>query len=168
MVRTLKAAVLGGTVAALLIAPMVGVPPTLAGSDRGEVVFRLTLEGPVPPTHTFAIECGPTSGGENACFSVESIVVVCSPPDPTYDYEPCEARTYELVATPPVGQTIEYTLLRWTTPDLAHTEDQPEQHLAGTWTVHEGRQVISLGFVYPGGSGPSAPMLPDTAMPADG
>ena len=153
--------VIARCVGALLLTVTVAAPPAQAGSETGEVIFRLTLEGPVPPTHTFAIECGPSSGGENPCFSVESILIVCSPPTETYNYEPCKAATYEVLSTPPVGQEIDYLLLRWTTPDLAHTNDQPEERLAGSWTVRDGRQVISLGFVYPG---VGSPTLPDTAI----
>ena len=38
-------------------------------------MFRVTLEGPVPATHTFALQCGPDAGGENLCFSVDPKVV---------------------------------------------------------------------------------------------
>jgi hypothetical protein len=154
---------IGAMLAALLLAPLMAIPSAIAGTEDAEVVFRVTLEGPVPASHTFAIQCGPDAGGENLCFSVEDIVVVCSPPDDTYNYDVCEPKTYEVVTSAAVGQRINYELLQWTTPNLAHTEDQPEEHLPGSWTVQKGRQVISLGFIYPGGE-PAAPALPDTAM----
>jgi len=153
-------------VGALLLAAAVSVPSVRAGTETSEVVFRLTLEGPVPPTHTFAIDCGTVdNGAENPCFGGHTVWVLCTPPtDSPFDdaLEPCAPGTYEVVR-PVEGQTVEYSLLRWTTTDLSHTDDQPEEHLAGSLTVREGQQVISLGYVYPGGE---APPLPDTAMPA--
>lgn len=145
--------------AAALVVPVIAVSPASAGSETGEVVFRLTLEGPVPARHTFAIECGVAP---DPCFGPETITVVCSPPGATYDYESCETTTYEVVALVAAGRTLEYTLLRWTTSDLTHTDEQPEEHLPGSWSVHEGRQVISLTFDYAATS--VTPTVPDTAM----
>jgi len=156
--RKLVGLVRAGLVAALVV-PAIAVSPASAGSETGQVVFHLTLEGPVPASHTFAIECG---AAPDPCGGPESSVIVCSPPNAIYDYESCEPTTYEVGALIPVGRTIEYTLLRWTTPDLAHTDDQPEEHLPGSWTVHGGRQVISLTFDYSATS--VTPVLPDTAM----
>lgn len=155
-------------VSALLVAATVSVPTVQAGTEPSEVVFRLTLEGPVPRTHTFSIQCGTVDpDAQNPCFGGHSIRTVCTPPsDSPFDdaLEPCAAGTYEVVVgVADEGQTIEYLLLRWTTTDLSHTDEMPEEHLAGSLTVREGRQVISLGFVYPGGE---APTLPDTAMHA--
>ncbi len=134
--------------------------PATAGSEgeTGEIIFRVTLEGPVPPAHAFAIECGPSRFGENLCFSVEDIIPVCDT-NPFYDFPVCEAKTYEVVTTAVPGQVIEYALLRLTSSDPTRPA-HPERHLPGTWTVHEGRQVISLTYVYPGGA--PAPVLPDT------
>jgi hypothetical protein len=155
-------------VGALLVAATVCVPSVQAGTEPSEVVFRLTLEGPVPRTHTFAILCGTIEPeAQNPCFGPETIWVVCTPPtaSPFDDaLEPCAAGTYEVVVSGAgAGQTVEYSMLRWTTADLSHTDEMPEEHLAGSLTVRQGRQVVSLGFVYPGGE---APTLPDTAMPA--
>ena len=145
--------------AAALVVPVIAVSPTSAGSEPGQVVFRITLEGPVPANHTFALECG---AADLPCGGPETIVIVCSPPNAIYDYETCEPTTYEVGALIPAGRTIEYTLLRWTSLDLAHTDDQPEEHLPGTWTVRGGRQVISLTFDYSATG--VTPALPDTAM----
>lgn len=159
--RSKRAGLLRATLAALVTVLMVAASPALAGTKSGEVVFRLTLEGPAPPTHTFAIRC---SGEEVPCRGPETITIVCSPPDQTYDYALCEAKTYELVVGAPVGQLIEYAVLHWTSPDLSHTDDQPEELLTGTWTVVEGRQVILLGYQFGAGT-PAAPTLPNTAVP---
>lgn len=153
------------SLAVLLTAPfMAGSSPT-AGSEHGEVVFRLTLEGPVPATHSFAISCGSIDpGAEFPCFG-ETISIACISPEnasPFHASDACTARTYEVIGQVPAGQTIEYALLHWTTSDLSHTAEQPEVHLAGSWQVHEGRQLISLGYVYPGGT--DARVLSDTAM----
>ena len=155
--RNLAALVRSGLVAVLVV-PVIVVSSARAGSETGEVVFRITLEGAVPATHTFALECGATS---NPCFGPEGIWVVCSPPNAIYDYDVCGATTYEVVRQIPI-ERIDYARLRWTTPDLAHTDDQPEEHLPGSWTVHAGRQVISLTFDYSATS--VTPVLPDTAM----
>ena len=150
-------------IAAMLVA---AVPATsVAGEEYEEVVFRVTLEGPVNPTHTFAVRRGCQ---EETCVT-EDIVIVCSPPNDNYDWPTCSATTYEFTSQIRAGLTVEYALLRWTTPDLRHTDDHPEEHLHGSWVVREGRQVISLGFVYPGPgtpAQPTQPALPDTALPA--
>jgi hypothetical protein len=124
----------------------------------------------VPPTHTFAIRCDIVEVDPEAqgyCFG-EVIELLCTTPtDSPFDdaLVPCASRTYEVVmGSRLVGSTIDYALLRWTSTDLAHTDDQPEEHIPGSWTVREGRQVISLGFVYPGAA--LAPVLPNTAMAA--
>jgi hypothetical protein len=104
---------------------------------------------------------------EGYCFG-EIIELVCTPPtDSPFDdaLKPCAPGTYEVVmGGRPAGSPIDYALLRWTTTDLAHTDDQPEEHIPGSWTVREGRQVISLTYVYPEGA--PAPALPDTAIAA--
>lgn len=148
-------------IAAMLVA---AIPATsLAGEaeEYEEVVFRVTLEGPVNPMHTFAVqrECP-----EEICVT-EAILLVCSPPDDSHRLPACSATTYEFTSTIRAGLTVEYALLRWSTTDLSHTDDQPEEHLHGSLVVREGRQVISLGYVYPGGT--PAPALPDTAVPAN-
>lgn len=147
-----------------LVASPTGVSPLLAQDVYEEVVFRVTLEGPVPPAHTFAVRRGCE---EQTCVT-EEIVIVCSPPHEFYDYEICAATTYEFTSMIAAGQTLQYSLLRWTTPDLSHTDDQPDEYLHGSWTVREGRQVISLGYDYPapGDGNTGGDALPDTAMPA--
>lgn len=90
-------------------------------------------------------------------------------PSPAWPMLGTHATTYEFTSEIRAGLTVNYALLRWTTPDLRHSDDQPEEHLHGSWVVREGRQVISLGYVYPGGtpSQPGAgPVLPDTALPS--
>lgn len=147
-----------------LVALPTTVSPVLAQDDYEEVVFRVTLEGPVPPAHTFAVrrQCE-----EQTCVT-EDIVIVCSPPVDFYDYETCTATTYEFTSMIAAGQTLQYSLLRWTTPDLSGTDDQPEEYLNGSWTVREGRQIISLGYNYPapGNRNAGVVALPDTSMPA--
>lgn len=139
-------------VALLILVPAIFAAPASAGTST-----EITLKGTVPSTHTFALRC---TGDLNPCASPETITIVCSPDD-SGDSALCEATTYELPANGAVGETLDYALLRWTTPDLGA---DPEEHLAGSWTVQEGRQVISLTFDY--SLGTDAPVLPDTAMPA--
>jgi len=146
--------------AVLLVAPMVTVPPVMAGTDSAEVTVRLTLEGAVDPDHGFFIDVR-CDGGE-FCNGVDTrrTVFFCAPPI-IVDTVLCEMDTFEFtVGIPP--QVIEYHLYRNT--DLMEPEPVDVVVLSGTVPVHEGRQVISLGYVYPGGT--SAPALPDTAVPA--
>ncbi len=145
-----------------LVTPTVGVSPVVAQDDDEEVVFRVTLEGPVSPTHTFAVhrECtGPS------CV-IDSATVLCSPPDEVYDYEPCTETNHEFTLMIEAGRTIEYHLIRWTTADLS--SEAAEEYLHASWTVRDGRQVISLGYVYPSPANDVAGggLLPDTAMTA--
>jgi hypothetical protein len=152
-----------------MAAVLFGALPATAGGGEvtegyEEVVFRVTLQGPVDPSHTFGVE---RQCAEEICVT-EDIVIVCSPPNETYDWPTCSATAYEFTSQIRAGLTVEYALLRWTTPDLHHTGDQPEERLHGSWVVQEGRQVISLGYVYPSAATPSQPTggaaLPDTAI----
>jgi hypothetical protein len=156
-------------VAIVVLASLSTGSPAVAGSSTGEVVIRVTLEGSVPPTHSFAVRCGAVDPGrELPCFGPEDIVTLCTQPTAGNPFDdrlaPCAATTYEVVRRLDAGQTLEYALLRWTTPDLAWADGQPEEHLRGSWRVTAGRQVISLGFVYPDDAEPAG--LPDTAIPA--
>lgn len=147
---------------ALFIASMLvaAIPATsLAGEEYEEILFRVTLEGPVDPSHAFSIR---RSCREEPCVT-QDIIELCGPPSESTNVPTCSARTYELTSEIRAGLTIDYALLR-TTP----TSDVPEEHLNGSIVVQEGRQVISLGYVYPDGSTrqPGAsPVLPDTALP---
>jgi len=146
--------------AVLLVAPMVTVPPVMAGTDSAEVTVRLTLEGPVNPDHGFFMDV--RCDGGDFCNGVDTrrTVFFCAPI--ISDTVLCEMDTFEFtVDIPP--QVIEYHLYRDT--EVADPESEGVVVLSGTVPVHEGRQVISLGYVYPGGT--SAPALPDTAMPAN-
>ena len=136
--------------AATLVTPALAVD---AGTDYEAVTFRVTLEGKVDPGHTFAVR---QACEEEQCVT-EDFVVVCAPPDPSYDWPSCSARSFEYTVQVRAGLTLEFALLRWTTPS---TQDQPDAHLAGSWVVQDGAQSISLGYVYP-----SLNTLPDTAMP---
>ncbi len=142
-----------------LVTSTVGVSPVVAQDEYEEVVFRVTLEGPVPPTHTFAVyrECtGPS------CV-IDSATVLCSPPNEVYDYEPCTETSYEFTLMIEAGRTIEYHLIR---SDLS--SEAAEEYLHASWAVRDGRQVISLGYVYPspGNDVAGGGLLPDTAMTA--
>jgi len=129
--------------------------PTIAPAGLPEyedVVFRVTLSGPVSAADTFgvAIECS------KPCVT-EDIWLVCTPPADFYVLPVCGEGTFEFTAQIEAGLVLDYALVRW-------TGDGPlRRHLHGSIVVHEGRQVISLGYVYPGGE---APGLPDTAVPA--
>ena len=141
-------------IAAFLATNLVA-PPAAAGEPlTARVIFRVTLSGPVPRTDTFLVShrCPTTS-----CF-VETLSPVCAPDAP---FDACAAGTYELVRRVPIGETIEYALWRSTSFSQGH----PERHLRGDWVVHEGTQVISLGYAYPTTDEPAVPSLPDTALP---
>jgi hypothetical protein len=145
------------TIAPMMSIPVLGRAPTGGPAETEEVVFRVTLEGPVDPSHTFAVD---RHCVEERCV-VEDAEVICSPPElMTFGNGACSAGTYEFTIRVQAGLTVEYSLRRWTTPDLSRTADQPEEYLNGSWVVRDGRQVISLGFDYLGGA------LPDTALPA--
>ena len=163
MISRLRGPLMRACAVALVLAPVISVSSAVAGTDEpGEVVFRVTLEGPVDPGNTFGVRREYADG----CCVVDPIEMVCGIPNPSTPLLPlCSTRTYEFVWEAEVGATIEYELVRWSTADLS--SDAAEYYLAGDWTVHEGRQVISLGYVYPGGA-PTAPALPDTALSADG
>lgn len=141
--------ILGSLAASLSVSPVLAL-------DWEEVVFRVTIEGPVPAAHTFGVkrQC------ESTCVT-DSIVILCSPPSEHRqpNVETCAARTYESITLVAAGQTLSYALVRWTTPDLTHTATQPQEYLHGTWVVQPGRQVLSLGYAYPVAGG-----LPNTAM----
>jgi hypothetical protein len=71
------------------------------------------------------------------------------------DHPVCSATTYEWTVDLATGP-LEYDFVR--TRDVMDEQEEQLQH-SGTWQIHSGHQVISLGYVYPGG------MLPDTAVP---
>ena len=148
--------VLSAVVSALVAAAVTAVPVSsgeAGGGETGDVVFRVTLEGPVDPSHTFTVS---RTCVEERC-AIEDAEFVCSPPN-VGTGGTCASGTYEFTAQIEVGLTLEYALKRWTDP-----AGQPQEFLHGSWVVHQGRQVISLGFDYsPGGDQP----LPDTAMRA--
>jgi len=126
------------------------VPP----SDYEEVVFRVTLSGSVPAGDRIgvAIEC------DRPCVT-EDVWLVCGPPRDTSTLPVCEEGTFEFTAEIEAGLVLDYALVRWSSPD----DTTGERHLPGSIVVQEGRQTISLGYVYPGG----VPTLPDTAMPSN-
>ncbi|MCC6619272.1 MAG: hypothetical protein IT341_09595 [Chloroflexi bacterium] len=142
------------------------VNPALAGSDKGEVVFRVTLTGPVDADDHFTIWsrcpdewCQPPSiPGVPTPDFYEKPVVVCG--RNLADQPICSARTYEwtLALTPGL---LQYRFER--EPDGANdpTGTGPSQTLVeGRWQVHSGRQVLTFEYVYP------SPHLPNTAMSA--
>ena len=146
------------TLAALLAAPLIAVSPVIAGTESGKVTVRLTLQGPVNPDDGFLIDVRCDGGDFCNGVDAERFVYICAPPV-VVDTVLCEADSFEFtVGIPP--QLIEYHLYRVT--DLDQGEKQRTEVMSGPVPVHQGVQVISLGYVYPGGS--PAPALPDTAM----
>jgi len=149
-------------VVALLLAPLIAAPSATAGTATGEVVFRLTLQGPVDPADAFklVVDCR----DHHYCGEVGNFV--CAPP--RSDTFVCEAKTYEVVLDI-APQSIDYAL--YITHDLVSFDGQkPDEDLllSGSWDVHDGRQVISLGYHYSGGEPAAPPALPDTALPVGG
>ena len=143
-----------GLAALVLLVGASSVLAVDAGVEYEEVTFRVTLEGAVDPTDTFAVR---QSCVEERCVT-EDVVILCAPPDPSYDWPTCHAGSYDYTVQIRAELTLEYALLRWTT---GSTQDEPDVHLAGSWVVEPGSQTITLGYVYPGSA-----TLPDTAMPS--
>lgn len=121
--------------------------------DYEEVIFRVTLSGPVAADDSFgvALEC------DRPCVT-EDVWMVCGPPSDTSVLPVCDEGSFEFTAEIGAGLALDYALVRWPAPDGTTREE----HIPGSIVVQEGRQTISLGYVYPSG----APALPDTAMPA--
>jgi hypothetical protein len=156
-----------GLAAALILGGLMfmAVSPVIAGGQQtGEVTFRLTLEGPVPDDEGFYIDVR-CDGGE-FCEGADEprYVYFCATPD-VADAAICigDTNTFQFTAGIPT-QRITYDLYRET--EISRTDEQRSAVvLSGSWEVRAGEQVISLGYVYPGGTnGPG--VLPDTAMPA--
>ncbi len=131
------------------------------GTTTGEVVFRVTLTGPVDSDDAFVIwsQCPDEwcqtqviAGGPR-----EHPVIACG--QGLADQVTCSATTYEWTVELVPG-TLEYRFERFS----ALTDQDPQILHTGTWEVHLGRQVLSLGYTYPSTSG--AGQLPDTALPA--
>ena len=95
MVGIRRGGLLRACVAALILAPVLSVSSAVAGTDRtGEVVFRVTLEGPVDPGDTFGVRREYVDG----CCVVDPIEMVCGNANPSTPQLPlCSARTYEFV-----------------------------------------------------------------------
>jgi len=146
-----------GPLATVLILFGLLAAPVVAQEDEGRVTFRVTLEGPVDPTHSFAVQ-------REYSNAINSAQMVCGIPSPSEPQLPlCSATTYEFSVGVPAGETIEYELVRWPTSDLS--SDAAERYLRGEWEVQGGRiRTISLGYVYPDENGAGDNTLPDTAM----
>jgi hypothetical protein len=140
--------------------------PALAGTDKGEVVFRVTLTGPVDPDDHFIIHlrcpdewCQPPKiPGMPTPEDYEKPVVVCG--RNLADQPICSARTYEWTLELIPG-TLHYRFER--EPDGANdpTGSGASQTLVeGSWQVHSGRQVLTFEYVYPSASS----QLPNTAV----
>ena len=151
---------LRGVLALALLGAVTGAPPALASTDSGTVTFRLTLEGGVEATDGFFIDVRCT-GGDFCHDGKQRTVYFCSDPV-IVDTVLCKPTVFDFTVAIPT-QPIEFFLYR--TPDIADPDHEPVLVLSGAWQVHGGDQVISLGYVYPGGGAGGAP-LPDTAMAA--
>jgi len=149
---------------ALLVAPMVAIPTALAGTHSGEVTFRLTLEGDVNPADGFFLDVRCDGGDFCHGMDEQRTVYLCAD-EVIVDTVRCEAKSFEFTVEIPT-QAIEYYLYQ--APNVAASEERVLV-LSGSWDVRGGSQLISLGYVYPGGTAPTpAPILPDTAMPVGG
>jgi hypothetical protein len=96
-----------------------------------------------------------------ACAFIDSYGIFCIAESlATGGGEPaCEAGTFTLDYEREAGVTVEYSLVRWTSPPIAGTD--PERHLSDSVTVPEGGITISLGYDY--SLSADTPALPDTA-----
>jgi hypothetical protein len=151
-----------------LVLTLVATSPVVAqeaGSETGEVVFRVTLSGPVDADDTFVIWsrcpdewCDVTV---NAGGPTERPVIACG--GSTSHTPACTADTYEWTVQLVPG-TLEYRFER--APGGRLNSGRPSQVLhSGTWDVHPGRQVLTFAYGYPSSSA-EGPVLPDTAMSA--
>lgn len=149
--------------AVLLVTGIAPVAAQEAGSDTGDVVFRVTLRGPVDPDDAFLVwsvcpdewcQVEVVEGGP-----IQRPVIACGPPDIIADAVMCSEKTYEWTVELIPG-TLEYRFERQR--DVPGDDERQLLH-TGTWEVHSGRQVLSFVFEYPGGA-PTT--LPDTAVPA--
>ncbi|MGH2417831.1 MAG: hypothetical protein ACRDFY_05810 [Candidatus Limnocylindria bacterium] len=146
----------------MLITGIVPVAAQQTGTDQGEVIFRVTLRGPVDADDAFVIwsvcpdefcQTQVVAGGP-----IEAPVIACGPPVEIADAVVCSERTYEWTVDLSPG-TLEYRFERQR--DVPGDDERQLLH-TGTWEVHSGRQVLTFVYEYPGG----AATLPNTAVPA--
>jgi hypothetical protein len=169
------AVALAATLLLAILGTVLLSPATVRAQETGSVVFRLTIEGPVPPDDDFAL--GRTA--DPCCFN-DPVHVFCGAGIGT-SAEPCEARTYEIGYEFPVGTVIDYAYRRWP----GGNADAAETFYSGEVTVQAQEQVIAVTYQYGGGGGQQtpasgtgtgtggtpapqptpAPAVPDTAMP---
>jgi hypothetical protein len=135
--RALPAILLAMGVVGLLTAPVLG------GGEVGTVVFRVTLQGPVPAGDAFSVY-----RVSDPAQWVDSSRPVCNPPDwsddPRAQQPTCTATTYETSVSGAVGARLDYSLLR----DPAGDPVAFERHQAGSLTIEPGTQVVELIFTY--------------------
>jgi hypothetical protein len=126
-----------------------------AGGQDGEIVLRLTLQGPVTPTDTFFVGGSQASDGRILAHGA-----VCGPPSDLYNgpLQPCEAQTYTVIVTSAVGTTAPVSFTRDTAWD--GSAEGGQVLYATTVTVTEDPQVYEFVYDYSLGT------LPDTAVPA--
>ena len=163
--RRLTARLMRACIVASMVLTAMTVP-ALAGTDSGEVTFRLTLGGTVQPDDGFYIDVRCDGGDFCNGMDTPRNVTFCGT-EAVADAPLCvrEDQTFEFTVTIPT-QRIDYTLYR--IPDLNVADPVGTPVLSGSWDVHDGEQTISLGYDYPGGEPAAAPVLPDTALPAGG
>ncbi|HEX2281697.1 MAG TPA: hypothetical protein VHG52_08040 [Thermomicrobiales bacterium] len=141
------------------------------GEEEGEqVILELTLSGTVDTGDTFGIyrQCVDSP----VCGFIHDLDIVCSGNEfgqELYSYPECAARTYRLSYSVPVGEVLEYGIVRWT--GTLHGKEA--QHLLrDSVRVPEGGITLRLGYDYSLGAQPAAPTtppaLPDTAAPSFG
>jgi hypothetical protein len=151
-------AVLAALVTLLLLA--VAAVPTAAGTeDQEPLVFQLTLSGNVHPDDSFGLErlCVEK---DPACAFIDSHGIFCvAEPLATAEHPACETGTFTLDYEREAGVTVEYSLVRWTSPPIAGAD--LERHLSDSVTVPDGGITVSLGYDY--SLSADTPALPDTA-----
>ena len=142
--------------AALILLATSPVVAQELGATKGEVTFRVTLSGPVDTKDAFVVftRCDDEWCDETttAAYPVGQSVVACG--IGLADAPVCSATTYEWTVDLATGP-LEYDFVR--IRDNIGEQEFLVQH-SGTWQIHAGHQVISLGYVYPGG------MLPNMAV----
>lgn len=142
--------------------PLFSMSPVSAGEPQttGEVTVRVTLTGDVDERDAFVVwhRCDdPWCAGEAVSGGPAGHPVVACGVG-LADHPVCSATTYEWTVDLATG-SLEYEFVRLR--DVLGANEHQVQHV-GSWEIHAGQQVISLGYDYPSPVG----MLPDTALQA--
>ena len=167
--RLPRAVMLPTLVMIILGANLSPVAAQEAGTETGNVTFRMTLSGPVDDRDGFfvIVDCQDEWCADETLDPLPDgkIVMFCGPD--VADAPVCNAGTNEFTIGLQTGP-MEYWLYR--IRDLpGDSENQLLHH--GTGQIVAANQTVTVEYVYPGAGGAGTggggtPTLPDTAVPA--